>query len=153
KAVADFSAAETASFFQLYTVNSFIPELRHIWTVRQGHPEPAYVGMLRLAGALTTFSLDIRPQDLPAYDHDNLGACFTELDKQITHMMRMIFKEKYIALPVVGPPPTWTSRVPDQRFFSGSQFFLAISSGALNKQEIVQKVTLGEVKVASPLDI
>ena len=58
KVLAEFSPSETANFWLLHTVNSYLPELKHIWKVRHGHPEPAYVAMLRLAGALATFSLE-----------------------------------------------------------------------------------------------
>ena len=44
--------------------------------------------MLSLAGALTTFSTNIHPRDLPSYDHDDLGACFTELDEKLRYAAR-----------------------------------------------------------------
>jgi len=87
KVLADFSPSETANFWLLHTVNSYLPELKHIWKVRHGHPESAYVAMLRLAGALSTFALEGRPENLPDYDHDDLGRCFTLLDDRIRELM------------------------------------------------------------------
>ena len=83
KITAEFLPSETANFWLLHTVNSHLPEIRHIWKVRRGHPEFAYVSMLRLAGALATFSLEARPENLPDYDHNDLGRCFTLLDRNI----------------------------------------------------------------------
>jgi type VI secretion system protein ImpJ len=49
--LADFNASEAGIFWFLHTVNSTIPELQHIWSVRRGHPEGLWVVMLGLAGA------------------------------------------------------------------------------------------------------
>ena len=44
--------------------------------------------MLALAGALTTFSVQVHPRDFPAYDHDNLGPCFTKLDEKLHLLLK-----------------------------------------------------------------
>src|SRR5204863_73608 len=56
--LADFNTSETAAFLQLHTINSAVPELEHIWSVRRGHPETLWVTLLQLAGSLSTFSTD-----------------------------------------------------------------------------------------------
>ena len=38
RSLAEFSPSETANFWLLHTVNSYLPELKHIWKVRKGHP-------------------------------------------------------------------------------------------------------------------
>ena len=83
QSLADFTAADIANFWLLYTVNTAFPAFRHLFETRGGHPEALYAAMLALAGALTTFSTTIHPRDLPTYDHDDLGACFTELDEKL----------------------------------------------------------------------
>jgi len=52
--LADFTTSEVSSYWLLHTINSNLPELKHIWGARKGHPEPLFVEMLRLAGALST---------------------------------------------------------------------------------------------------
>ena len=81
--LADFTAADIANFWLLYTINTAFPTFRHLFETRGGHPEELYSAMLTLAGSLTTFSTNIHPRDLPAYDHDDLGACFTDLDEKL----------------------------------------------------------------------
>ena len=71
--LADFSASDIANFWLLYTVNTFLPPLRHLFEVRRGHPEVLFNMMNQLAGSLTTFSTKIMPRDLPLYDHRDLG--------------------------------------------------------------------------------
>jgi type VI secretion system protein ImpJ len=70
QSLADFTAADIANFWLLYTVNNSFPLLRHIYETRQGHPEAVFSALVSLAGALTTFSMKIQPRDLPLYDHD-----------------------------------------------------------------------------------
>lgn len=149
---ADFPVSEVANFWLLHTVNSFLPELRHIWEVRRGHPEIAYVAMLRLAGALSTFSLDARPDDLPRYDHDQLGLCFGELDARIRDLMETVIPSKFVSIPLVfGEGSIWWGAVPDDRYFRDSQFFLAVS-GDMGIGDIITKVPR-LVKLAAADDI
>ena len=152
KDLAGFSPSEVESFWLLHTVNSYLPELRHIWKVRHGHPEQAYVAMLRLAGALSTFTLSSRPEDLPDYDHDDLGVCFTALDERIRDLMETVIRSKYLTIPLnPGPRQVWSGVVPDDRYFRNSQFFLSISA-AMDIGELIQKVPRS-VKIASPDEI
>jgi len=152
KGLADFTAAETANFWLLHTTNLFLPELRHIRKVRHGHPEMAYLAMARLAGALSTFSLNIGPDDLPDYDHNDLGRCFTALDDQIRLLVDTIIKEPYLVIPLTAKERrVWTGTVPDDHFFRDSQFYLAVSA-AMDTGELIQKIP-SRVKAASPDEI
>ncbi len=46
--------------------------------------------MLTLAGSLTAFSTKLQPRDLPVYDHDNLGFCFTDLDEKLRLLLETV---------------------------------------------------------------
>ena len=83
QSLADFTSADIPRFWLLYTVNAAMPVFRHLFETRKGHPEALYSAMLSLAGSLSTFSLKVHPRDLPPYDHDDLGACFTNLDEKL----------------------------------------------------------------------
>jgi len=152
KGTADFSASETANFWLLHTVNSYLPELRHIFKVRHGHPEVAYRAMLRLAGALSTFAIEGHPGDLPDYDHDNLGLCFTRLDARIRDLMETVIPSKYRSIPLVLTDRfTWSGTVPDDNLFKNSQFYLAVSA-KMGVDEIIRKVPQ-YLKMSAPDDI
>jgi type VI secretion system protein ImpJ len=152
KIVAEFSASETANFWLLHTVNSYLPELKHIWKVRRGHPEHAYVAMLRLAGALTTFSLEGRPENLPDYDHDDLGRCFTLLDEKIRDLMETVIPSKFVAVPLdLRDRFVWGGSVTEDRYFRDSQFFLAISA-KMGIDDLIRKVPQ-LIKISSQDDI
>src|SRR5215813_10121809 len=152
KLVAEFSASETANFWLLHTVNSYLPELKHIWRVRQGHPETAYVAMLRLAGALSTFSLEARPENLPDYDHNNLGRCFTLLDEKIRDLMDTVIPSKFV--PVSLAPRDrfiWSGTVTEDQYLRNSQLFLAVSA-KMGVDDLIRKVPQ-LVKISAPDDI
>lgn len=152
RALAEFSASETANFWLLHTVSSYLPEIRHIFKVRHGHPEAAYVAMLRLAGALSTFALDANAGDLPDYDHEDLGGCFSKLDSKIRRLMDTVIQTNYVPIPLSQTDRfIWTGTVEDDRYFKGSQFYLAVSA-KLGIDEVIRKVPQ-LVKVAANGDI
>ncbi|HKD07238.1 MAG TPA: type VI secretion system baseplate subunit TssK [Bryobacteraceae bacterium] len=152
KITAEFLPSETANFWLLHTVNTHLPELRHIWKVRRGHPEAAYACMLRLAGALATFSLEARPENLPDYDHDDLGRCFTLLDRNIRDLMETVIPSKFVAIPLEFRDRfIWGGTVTEDQYFKNSQLYLAVSA-KIGMDDIIRKVPQ-IVKVASQDDI
>lgn len=152
KAAAGFSAAETDKFWLLHTVNSYLPELRHIYKTRHGHPENAYTAMLRLAGALSTFSLEAGPGDLPDYDHENLGSCFTLLDGRVRDLMETVLPSKFRTIPLtLTDRSLWTGTVDDDNLFKNSQFYLAVSA-SMGAGDIINRVPQ-LVKMAAPDDL
>lgn len=152
KLLAEFSPSETANFWLLHTVNSYLPELKHIWKVRQSHPEPAYVAMLRLAGALSTFSLEARPENLPDYDHNDLGNCFTLLDAAIRDLMETVIPSKFVAVPLeIRDHFVWGGTVTEDKYIREGQFFLAISA-KIGVDDLIRKVPQ-IVKVSAQDDI
>jgi type VI secretion system protein ImpJ len=152
KITAEFSPSETANFWLLHTVNSYLPELKHIWKVRKGHPEAAYLAMLRLAGALSTFSLEARPENLPDYDHDDLGRCFTLLDQNIRDLMETVIPSKFVSVPLqVRDRFIWGGSVAEDQYFREGQFYLAVSS-KMGVDDIIRKIPQ-LVKISSTDDI
>ena len=151
-AAAGFSGSETDKFWLLHTVNSYLPELKHIFKTRHGHPETAYVAMLRLAGALSTFAKEGGPGDLPDYDHENLGPCFTALDARVRDLMEIVIPSKFRTIPLtLGGRFIWAGTVDDDNLFKNSQFFLAVSAN-MGVGDIIEKVP-HYMKMAAPDDL
>jgi type VI secretion system protein ImpJ len=127
--VVDFTTTEVANFWLLHTVNSYLPELKHIWKVRRGHPDVLLRAMLRLAGALTTFALNESVRDFPDYDHDNLGECFSALDVRIRDLLETVLPSKCIAVPLqLTDKLVWSGSIADERHLKDSQFILSVSA-------------------------
>ena len=76
QSLADFTASDVASFWLLYAINTHLPGLRHYLEAGTVQPEILFRDLSDFAGALTSFSNEIDPRDLPAYNHEDLGACF-----------------------------------------------------------------------------
>lgn len=153
KTAAGFSAAETDKFWLLHTVNSYLPELNHIFKTRHGHPENTYVAMLRLAGALSTFSLEGGPGDLPDYDHDNLGLCFTLLDARVRGLMETVIPSKFFSIPLrLGDRYIWSGSIEDDNLLKNTQFYLAVSSDKVGVADLIRKVPL-YLKMTGPDEI
>lgn len=80
---ADLGADEIANYWLTHAIQSALAPLRHHLHTRAAHPEQTYRELLRFAGALCTFSLEARPEALPAYDHDDLTETFGALERHI----------------------------------------------------------------------
>ena len=140
ESLADFNASEAGNFWFLHTVNSSVPELQHICDVRHGHPEALWVVMLRLAGALATFSLDPKARDLPQYDHRHLGPCFTALDEKIRGLLETVIRSKCVSIPLrVLERSLWTGTVSNDEYFKGGGFFLSVNA-KIDVGELIKKV-------------
>lgn len=127
--LADFTTGEIASFWLLHTVNSCLPELKHLWKVRRGHPDLLFRTLLRLSGALTTFALHKSVRDLPDYDHNALGRSFAELDLYIRGLLETALPSKCLVTPLqLQERLLWAGPLPDERQLEASQFLLSINS-------------------------
>ena len=148
QSLADFTAADIANFWLLYTVNNAFPVFRHLFETRGGHPEMLYAAMLSLAGSLTTFSTDIHPRDLPNYDHDDLGACFTELDEKLRMLLETVVKSNFVSLPLkLIQPNIYGTAIDNDKYLTNTKMDLAVVAEA-SQADIVSKVP-GLVKVCS----
>ena len=128
--LADFSANEATDFWFLHTLNTHLPELVHVWKVRRGHPDVLYRIMLRLAGALTTFSLNDTVQNLPEYDHNELGESFMLLDERIRTLLDGFNTRERCIVTSLRPVEQfiWSGALDDERQLGASQVILSVSS-------------------------
>jgi type VI secretion system protein ImpJ len=150
--VADFTTTEVANFWLLHTVNSYLPELKHIWKVRRGHPDVLFRAMLRLAGALSTFTISQSVRDFPDYDHENLGECFTALDLRIRELLETVLPSKCVTIPLqLTEKLVWSGSIADERHLKDSQFILSVSAGIAVDELIAKLPRLA--KLSGPGDI
>jgi type VI secretion system protein ImpJ len=139
QSLAEFTASEAANFWLLHSVNLFAPALNHFWSAKRGHPEPIFLTMLQLAGALATFSLDANAHNVPDYDHENLGLCFSALDERIRILLETIIPTKCISIPLRQTERyIWTGTITDERYFKDSQFFLGVGA-SMGIDELIKK--------------
>jgi type VI secretion system protein ImpJ len=148
QSLADFSISDVASFWLLYTINGHLPRFRHLFETRRGHPAALYESMISLAGALTTFSTTIHPRMLPAYEHENLSACFTDLDEKLRLLLETVVPSNCVSLPLkLVQPSIYATAVDQDRYFGAPQIYLAVSAES-NQADLLRK-TPNLVKVGS----
>lgn len=129
QSLAEFTASDIAGFWLLYTINTHLPLLRHIFEAKHGHPEGLFALMLSLSGSLTTFSLEIQPRDLPAYDHDDLGSCFSALDEKLRELLEAVVPANFVALPLkLVQPSIYATALDDEKYLTNTKMYLAISA-------------------------
>jgi type VI secretion system protein ImpJ len=138
--LADFTTADIASFWLLYTINTTFPIFRHLFETRGGHPETLYSAMLSLTGALTTFSTAIHPRDLPLYDHDELGACFTDLDTKLRTLLETVVPSNFVSLPLkLVQPFIYAASIDNDKYLQNTRMYLAVAADS-SQAEIVGRV-------------
>src|SRR5207302_8915993 len=107
---------------------------------RGGHPELLCSAMLNLAGALTTFSVNIHPRDLPPYEHDDLGACFTELDEKLRLLLETVVPSNFVSLPLkLVQPSIYATSLAEDRYLMNTRMYLAITC-EMSQAELIAKV-------------
>lgn len=131
RGLADFGVSDVANFWLLYTVNSHLPVLRHFLESERQHPTELFTALLTLAGALCTFSTEMHPRMLPAYDHTALGDCFSRLDAQIRELLETVVPASHVTLPLSRTEPSIHAAAIDQdRYLTAPALFLAVSARA-----------------------
>jgi len=153
QSLAEFGISDVANFWLLYTVNTAMPELRHLFETRRGHPRELFVAMLSLAGALTAFSAVTHPRDLPAYDHANLASCFTDLDEKLRLLLETVVPANYVSLPLrVVAPSVYAAAIEQDRYLEAPEWYLALKTD-LSPAELVRRAPqLVKVSSANQID-
>lgn len=152
QSLADFSASDIANFWLLYTINAHLPVARHLLETTHVHPEKLFLEMLSLAGSLTTFSSKIEPRDLPRYDHEQLGTCFSALDTAITELLETVVPSNFVALPLKPLRDSiYATSIDKDQYFENSRPYLAISSD-LREADLISR-TPALVKTCSATHI
>jgi type VI secretion system protein ImpJ len=139
QSLADFTAGDIANFWLLYTMNSHFPLFNHLYQAKNSHPEELYSAMLQLAGALTTFSLTVQPRDLPAYDHDELGACFTALNERLRSLLETVVPSNVVSLPLKPVQPSiYAAALAEDRYLQDTRMYLAVNAG-MPEADLIRK--------------
>ena len=136
----EFASHDVATFWLLHAMHSALGPLRHHLQVKRTHPEQVYRELVRLGGALCTFSLDAHPRTLPAYDQEHLGECFDALERHIRANLEIIIPTNCVTIPLQPAEPyLYTGHVVDTRCFGRSRWILGVRTNA-GEAETVTRV-------------
>lgn len=150
--IVEFRSGDVASFWLLHTAGSSYAALTHLLRHPGLHPERLFEELLRLAGALMTFSKSFTLADLPAYDHRDPGPGFARLDHIVRELLETVISTRYFAITLAEAKPSFhTGRLEAGQVHAGSALFLGVSA-ALPPAELVDVVPL-RVKIGAPDDV
>lgn len=153
QSLADFTSADIAKFWLLYTANSYLPLLTQFFESQQVHPEEVYAALISLAGSLTTFSQKIRPRDLPPYNHDSLGPCFVELDRTLRMLLDTVVPSNVVSLPLKETQNfIYATALSDERYLANTRMYLAIAAEMPEAEIITKAPQLLKVCSATHID-
>ncbi len=94
---------DPAILAQLSALNEGYALLSGLAFAQGVHPFVAYLELCRLVGRLAIHGASRRtPDDLPRYDHDDLGGCFYRLRRLIDDLLRGIVEPEYKERSFVG---------------------------------------------------
>jgi len=150
--LADFTAADIANFWLLYTVNSYFPLFNELFQNQDYHPAELYSAMTSLAGSLTTFSPRLRPHDLPLYAHDALGPLFADLDEKLRSMLETVVSPNLVSLPLkLTKTSIYATALQNEKYLRDTRMYLAVSAEI--KEEAIIRDVPRLVKVCSATHI
>ena len=118
--VAEFSNADVAHFWLLNNLNMAVPELNYLRSQPLQHPERLFLVLSRLAGALSTFSMTYSVENLPRYNHADLGAVFQSIETTLRDLIDTVIPSNFSIIQL--------KRETDS-LYSASQFDLKVLDG------------------------
>ncbi|MFC1716173.1 type VI secretion system baseplate subunit TssK [Candidatus Poribacteria bacterium] len=150
----EFGAADVSNLWVFQTINSFIPDLNHFYSTERGHPEQLFRLLARFAGALTVFSVNIRPVNLPVYDHKDLSRCFGELEEAIEELLRLLgpTAARYALIPLKEARESiYEGTIADYLLTPSYKFYLSVK-GEGDAGDLITELPR-RVKIASGKDV
>ncbi len=137
--LADFGAGDIANFWLLYTINSHFPQFQQLFEGGKAHPENSSGRCSRWPRCLTTFSTNIHPRDLPAYDHEELGERFATLDKQLQHLLETVVPSNLVSLPLkLVQPSIYATALADDKYLRNTRMYLAVTA-EISEADLIAK--------------
>lgn len=152
--VAEFGRSDTANFWQLHSVNTYVPLLRHYVDNPSVHPEPVFLAITTLAGELCTFNTKVSARELPVYEHNALGACFGQLCRTLEELLQenIPTRGKRVEL-VQKPGPIHVGALSEPKLLDPrARLFLGVSHPEMDRQQAIASFPL-RVIIASERNV
>jgi type VI secretion system protein ImpJ len=143
-----YGTSDVMLFWQVHTVNSWIPVIAHYQRTPQAHPFELYGALAQLLGGLCTFASDRHPRDVPPYEHENLGGMFRKMESLFRELIEIseVSRHERIPLERVADALLKGDVGDDRLFGEGYKWFLSVS-GPLGedriREELPGKITIG----------
>jgi type VI secretion system protein ImpJ len=142
------SALDVANYWFLHALCSSLPALRHHLLDKRSHPEEVYRDMARLAGALSTFSIEASRDEIPAYRHRDLTSTFKEMDALIRRYLEVVAPSNSVTLQFrKADNYVFAAEVKDERCLRRARWIFGVRSSVA--ESLLLRQTPKLVKVCS----
>ena len=142
------SALDVANYWFLHALCSSLPGLRHHLLDRRSHPEEVYRDLARLAGALSTFSIEASRDEIPAYRHRDLTSTFKEMDALIRRYLEIVAPSNSVTLQFrKADNYIFAAEVKDERCLRRARWIFGVRSSVA--ESLLLRQTPKLVKVCS----
>ena len=112
---------------------------------RACHPLTAYTQLCKIAGRLAIFSDERRPQDTPAYDHEDLGRIFPLIRRRIEALIYTVREAEYEQRFFIGAGLGMQASLEPRWFHADWQWYIGVHKGELTEQECRDLLAPGEL--------
>ncbi len=121
---------ELATRWLLHAVRTAEAPLRHMLQSQDAHPEQLWLEVLRLAGALCTFSLTVSARELPAYAHDDPQTSFDAIERFLREQLDVMVAVRAVVAPLTQLADVlYGAPISDARCYEPTaRWFLAVRS-------------------------
>lgn len=145
------TSGELADTLMLQAINRQQPLFSHLAGAAGVHPETAFAHLVSLAGELTTFArAGRRPPAFPAYDHDDLQACFAPVVATLRQALSAVLDRGALTIPLTRHRYNIrVAEVPDRTIYTQYSFILVARADL--PAETLLKGLVGQVK-AGPVE-
>lgn len=121
---------ELATRWLLHAIRTAEAPLRHMLQSQDAHPEQLWLEVLRLAGSLCTFSLQVSARDLPLYSHDDPQVSFDAIERFLREQLDVVVSVRAIVAPLTQLADVlYGAPITDARCYEPTaRWFLAVRS-------------------------
>ena len=96
----DFQSSDVEKFWQLHTINSFIPRVSHMVDQADAHPEELYLLLGGIIGELSTFVPDVDPTAIPKFNYLDLEEVLVPMLQQAMSLVGRTGTDDFIIVPL-----------------------------------------------------
>jgi len=138
-------------------LNRNVPALTHLLEVSTVHPWQVYGQLRQCVGELSTFShrfdvygrLPGREDGLPSYDHQSLGACFTNARDIISQLLSEIAVGPEFNVKLTPQGEVFSGLIPFDYFGNRHRFYLILQSEAVKDVEVGELLGIARLAASS----
>ncbi|MDN4502246.1 type VI secretion system baseplate subunit TssK [Alteromonadaceae bacterium BrNp21-10] len=125
------SSTEISDFLLLQAINRIEPQIRHLVSLPDLHPEPLFQTLIQVAGELATFTTkERRPARFETYVHDNLRATFDQVMKSLRESLSAVLESAATQIDISAPNQYGirTASIGNKDMLKKAMFVLAVKA-------------------------